>query len=251
MEGANLALSNNLTVVIAVLGLVIMILAGLLFSVKGKLNALQAKYDYFTQGKEANIDVVLTDTLTELHKTQAELAEKLNYSDKSVSKWERGESLPDILVLKEIADLFEVSLDYLVEAEHGRERAFLSKAQADRKKKRGYYIITATSILLVAIFATLLYFILAMVFPGTAYPWLCYAYGVPTAMVVWLVFNSVWFNPRLNFSIVSLLVWSLLAALYLTFYLLGYQIWPILFLGIPIQVIIWMWSNLRKKNHEE
>ena len=75
MEGANLALSNNLTVVIAVLVLVIMILAGLLFSVKGKLNALQAKYDYFTQGKEANIDVVLTDTLTELHKTQAELAE--------------------------------------------------------------------------------------------------------------------------------------------------------------------------------
>ena len=75
MEGANLALSNNLTVVIAVLGLVIIILAGLLFSVKGKLNALQSKYDYFTQGKEANIDVVLTDTLTELHKTQAELAE--------------------------------------------------------------------------------------------------------------------------------------------------------------------------------
>ena len=75
MEGANLALSNNFTVVIAVLVLVIMILAGLLFSVKGKLNALQAKYDYFTQGKEANIDVVLTDTLTELHKTQAELAE--------------------------------------------------------------------------------------------------------------------------------------------------------------------------------
>ena len=74
MEGANLALSNNLTVVIAVLVLVIMILAGLLFSVKGKLNALQSKYDYFTQGKEANIDVVLTDTLTELHKTQAELA---------------------------------------------------------------------------------------------------------------------------------------------------------------------------------
>ena len=70
-----MALSNNLTVVIAVLGLVIMILAGLLFSVKGKLNALQSKYDYFTQGKEANIDVVLTDTLTELHKTQAELAE--------------------------------------------------------------------------------------------------------------------------------------------------------------------------------
>ena len=75
MEEANLALSNNLAVIIAVLGLVIVVLAALLFSVKGKLNALQAKYDFFTQGEEANIDTVLTQTLNELHKTQAELAE--------------------------------------------------------------------------------------------------------------------------------------------------------------------------------
>ena len=46
--------------------------------------------------------------------TQIELAERLNYSDKSVSKWERAESLPDITVLKAIADMFEVPLDYLV-----------------------------------------------------------------------------------------------------------------------------------------
>ena len=50
--------------------------------------------------------------------TQIELAEKLNYSDKAVSKWERGESLPDIGVLTQIADLFEVPLDYLVRREH-------------------------------------------------------------------------------------------------------------------------------------
>ena len=74
VEGANLALSNNLAVIVAVLGLVIVVLAGLLFSVKGKLNALQAKYDFFTQGEEANIDTVLTKTLNELHKSQAELA---------------------------------------------------------------------------------------------------------------------------------------------------------------------------------
>ena len=74
VEGANLALSNNLAVIVAVLGLVIVVLAGLLFSVKGKLNALQAKYDFFTQGEEANIDTVLTKTLNELHKSQTELA---------------------------------------------------------------------------------------------------------------------------------------------------------------------------------
>ena len=40
--------------------------------------------------------------------TQLELAERLNYSDKAVSKWERGESLPDVTILKQIADLFEL-----------------------------------------------------------------------------------------------------------------------------------------------
>ena len=71
MEGANLALSNNLAVVIAVLGLIIVVLAGKLFSVQSKLNSLQKKYDFFTQGKEVNIDTVLTDTLSELGKTKA------------------------------------------------------------------------------------------------------------------------------------------------------------------------------------
>ena len=74
VEGANLALSNNLAVIVAVLGLVIVVMDGLLFSMKGKLNALHAKYDFFTQGEEANIDTVLTKTLNELHKSQAELA---------------------------------------------------------------------------------------------------------------------------------------------------------------------------------
>ena len=116
--------------------------------------------------------------------------------------------------------------------------------------ERNYYIIAVTSIFLVAIFASLLYIILAMVFPGTAYPWLCYAYAVPTATIVWLVFNSVWFNPHRNFVIVSVMVWSLLAALYLTFAMQGFKIWPILLLGIPVQIIIWMWSNLRKKSEK-
>lgn len=181
--------------------------------------------------------------------TQAELAGKLNYSDKSVSKWERGESLPDITVLKSVADLFEVSLDYLVEEEHVEMTVSpgLSKEISDGRKKRNYYIITATSIFIVAIIASLLYVILAMVYPGTGYPWLCYAYAVPVAMIVWLVFNSIWFNPHLNFMIVSMMIWSLLAALYFTFFVQGYRIWLILLLGIPIQIIIWMWSNLRKK----
>lgn len=73
MEEANLALSNNLAAVVAVLGLIIITLVILLINLKSKLNALQEKYVFFTQGKEANIDTVLTDTLNELHKMHAEL----------------------------------------------------------------------------------------------------------------------------------------------------------------------------------
>ena len=177
--------------------------------------------------------------------TQLELAEKLNYSDKTVSKWERGESLPDIVVLKTIADLYDVTLDYLVEEVHDGKP--VTKEMIDRNYRRNCYIITGTSIFIVALMATLIYVILAMVFPGTSYPWLCYAYAIPAALIVWLVFNSIWFNPRRNFMIVSLLVWSLLLALYLTFSILGFYIWPIFLIGIPAQLIIWMWSKIKNR----
>ena len=177
--------------------------------------------------------------------TQLELAEKLNYSDKTVSKWERGESLPDIIVLKSIADLFEVTLDYLAEEEH-REKP-VSKEIQNRNYKRNCYIITGSSIFIVALMATLIYVILAMIFPGTNYPWLCYAYAVPAGIIVWLVFNSIWFDRSKNFFIVSLLIWSILLALYFTFYILGFYIWPILLVGIPAQMIVWMWSKLKHK----
>ena len=60
----------------------------------------------------------ITDLRRSMGMTQLELAEKLNYSDKAVSKWERGDSIPDVAVLKQISDLFGVTLDYLVSEDH-------------------------------------------------------------------------------------------------------------------------------------
>lgn len=74
MEQANLIAGKYLCVVMAVFFFICVLLTVFLFNLKSKLNTLQAKYDFFTQGKEANIDTVLTDTLTELHKTQQELS---------------------------------------------------------------------------------------------------------------------------------------------------------------------------------
>ena len=55
--------------------------------------------------------------------TQLGFAEKLNYSDKAVSKWERAESAPDVFMLKRIADFFGVSVDYRLTEEHSASQA--------------------------------------------------------------------------------------------------------------------------------
>lgn len=43
--------------------------------------------------------------------TQKELSEKIHYSDKVISKWECGESYPDVIALKKLSDFFNVSID--------------------------------------------------------------------------------------------------------------------------------------------
>ena len=58
------------------------------------------------------------DTIAKLRKakgwTQIELAEKLQVSDKAVSKWESNKGAPSIEFLPAIAELFDVTLDYLM-----------------------------------------------------------------------------------------------------------------------------------------
>ena len=92
--------------------------------------------------------------------TQLELAEKLNYSDKAISKWERGESIPDVLVLKSIADLFGVSLDYLLETDHDQKPMPSQESPGYRHRNRK--VTTTLSVLLVWTCASLV--------PRTAFP---------------------------------------------------------------------------------
>lgn len=174
--------------------------------------------------------------------TQAELAEKLNYSDKAVSKWERAESLPDITVIKAIADLFEVTVDYLLTLDHTLEKKEIVKVSRRRKNNRG--IITGISVVLVWLLATLVFFILVTA-TNSPKSWLCFVYAVPSTMIVWLVFNSIWFNRRRNFFIVSLLMWSVLAALFIT--LLKFKVWLLFVVGVPGQIIILLWSGIKTR----
>ena len=168
--------------------------------------------------------------------TQLELAEKLNYTDKAVSKWERGESIPDVAVLKTIADLFGVTVDYLLTAEHKTTVPVLSRLESTLRSHR---VITGLSILLVALLATLIFVILDLLPGERGGAWLSFIWAVPVGSIVWLVFNSIWFNRHLN------LVWSTLTATHITALFFGVNIWLIYVLGVPGQAIILLWSKMR------
>lgn len=177
--------------------------------------------------------------------TQSELADRLNYSDKAISKWERAESLPDITVLKAIADQFGVPLDYLVRQEHDDPlpSPVCEKTAEDRHRSHG--IITLLSILLVWSVATLVYVMFDVICRNMKIHWITFLYAIPVSMIVWLVFNSIWFNPRRNYLIISLLMWSVLLSLVLTLLAFHIAAWQFLLLGIPGQIIIFVWSRLQ------
>ena len=186
--------------------------------------------------------------LRQSHKmTQIELAEKLNYSDKAVSKWERGESIPDVIVLKTIADLFGVSLDYLLEEDH-EPAPSTAKPESESEPShhvRNRAVVTLLSLLIVWFLAALIFAVLDTFWPDLHGGWLAFIYAVPVSMIIWLVFNSLWFNTRRNYLIISLLMWTSLASLFVNAAAMGYPFWRFLFLGIPGQLAIYAWSRFK------
>ena len=91
--------------------------------------------------------------------TQLELAEKLHYSDKSVSKWEKGDSLPEIATLLEIAQMFNVTLDYLVQ-DHSDEKKTVDNSANKKVKVKNQALISGMGILLVWLVATFVFFMI-------------------------------------------------------------------------------------------
>jgi transcriptional regulator with XRE-family HTH domain len=178
--------------------------------------------------------------------TQIELADKLNYSDKAVSKWERGESIPDVTVLKSIADLFGVTLDYLVTDEHA-EKPQPPVPRRPASRFRNQTVATLLSILVVWFLATLAFVIMDIVAPQIQERWLAFLYALPVSGIVWLVFNSIWFNSRRNYWIISLMMWSALSCVFMTLLSFHINTWQIFLLGIPGQIAILLWSHFKTK----
>lgn len=177
-----------------------------------------------------NLNFIIAKNLSELRRknklTQLEVAEKLNYSDKAVSKWEQGESLPGIEVLYRLCGLYGVSLDYLV----GDEKAKPARAKSALTDKRKR-IITLLSVLGVWLAATV-FFIFFYIFSSHNL-WTLFCWAVPLSFAVTIVFDAVWHKGRFLFAMISAFIWSLLLCFCLQFF--KYNIWPVLCIGIPLQ----------------
>ena len=175
--------------------------------------------------------------------TQMELAEKLNYSDKTISKWERAESSPDISVLVEIANLFGVTLDYLVRSENIEETVKENKQKETKYNRKVISYISEGVVWLIAIFA---FIITSLISRKATFQWLYFVYAFPIVIILELIFNSVWFNPRRNYVIISLLIWSILSTIHITFLYFNANVSLIYLLGVAGQIIVILWSFIKK-----
>lgn len=180
--------------------------------------------------------------ITELRKTQnltqAELAARLNYSDKSVSKWERGESLPDIGVLKQIADMFDVTVDYLLCEHDSPEQA---QYRIDKTRRTNQIIIAVLAVVIVWIAVTVVY-IYGMLYADRTNLWTLFVWAMPVSCLVSLYYNRAWGSRKIKFWILTVLVWSLLAALFVQ--TLAYAPWPLFIIGIPAQIALILWLKI-------
>lgn len=165
--------------------------------------------------------------------TQSELAGLINYSDKSVSKWERGESLPDVYILSQIAELYGVSVS-----------ALIGEIQPPKESKPHYHMfILLLSLALTMAVATLL-FSMFMICKVDYPAWMFFVYALPVCSIICIVFTSLWWGILWQGVSVSALIWTLGLSLYLSFELENVSL--IFLVCAALQVLTLLWEGFRK-----
>lgn len=163
--------------------------------------------------------------------TQSELAEKINYSDKSVSKWEQGNGIPDVRILLQLAELFNVSVDDLVR-EHKEAPVMPKKTRLRRR-----IIISLLSVGLCWLVAVVAFVFIGIIWPDVPNTWLAFVYAVPASAIVVLVFSCIWHYRWVRIAAITVLIWPTLTCIYLTAHVCGAEIGLIYFIGVPLQIL--------------
>lgn len=193
---------------------------------------------------------IVGENLTELRKnkklTQFELAEKLNYSDKSISKWENGDNLPDLETLNNLCDFYGVTLDYLTHPVSENKSLYILNKDEEKRNLVNHILITVLVNMVVWLIATIIF--IYPLLKGVSGPyWLAFIYSVPASCIVTAVFAYGYFrhNRLLFFILWSVFIWSFITSIFLT--ALSDLVWPLYLVGIPAQGALVAWYFMRKK----
>ena len=185
--------------------------------------------------------------------TQVGLAEKLNYSDKAVSKWERGESIPDVLTLMALSEQFGITVNDLLRdpdelpqnSESRLEKAMTQVSEKALKRKANKSVILALSTTLVWFVALFLFVVLSSFDMLEKYCWLSFLFAVPANAIVLLSLRSAWHDFRWNKLYISTIVWGFIVAIHASaLVIFRYNFWKLYLLGIPGQIAIFLWFRL-------
>lgn len=178
---------------------------------------------------------------TEAGLTQAELGEKLNYSDKTISKWERGEAIPDAYVLTQMAEIFGVTVDYLLSSHDAWESP---EQQAARQEEAGYSVnmIIAISVLGVWTMA-LTIFVLLWLFDIIL--WETFIVALPVSILTYMVLICVFRRRQHLQFVIAAFVLSMFILLYFT--LPMQKPWQLFLIAIPAEIIVFLSCNIRRR----
>jgi len=171
--------------------------------------------------------------------TQAELGAKLNYSDKTISKWERGEAIPDAYVLTQLAELFGVDVDYLLTT-HDKWQPPADEAD-DPGPSYSADFIMALAVLGVmtcalAVFVTL--WLLDII------EWRVFLVGLSVSILTYLVLDCVFKHGRHLLYNLAAFVLSLFV---LAFFFLPRHPWQLFLLLIPAEILVWLGCNVKRR----
>lgn len=187
--------------------------------------------------EDKDIKQIIAKNLANLRKnkkiTQTELAEQFGYSDKAISKWENGDTLPDIQTLYQLCEFYNVTLDFLIS-----EQSFDEKIKYINHLNKRVIINNSLIELLYCSFVWILAVIIYVylyTFSEINY-WQIFIWALPATTIVMLLFTKVWKQKLYTFLVRSLFFWTLVTACYIQF--IEYNIWPLFFLMIPIQVAL-------------
>lgn len=198
------------------------------------------------ESNEKNIEEIIAGNLSELRKSkklkQAELAEQMGYSDKTVSRWENGSTVPDIATLARLADFYHITVDDLLH-ENAVDVASVEAMQQKKEDNRDKLAIMLLGILTVWLIAVVAYAAFQII-KGIKF-WQVFVWAVIPSVVLAYRFNINNKNIKwLNTILLSVAVWGAVTASYLQ--LIQYNLWPLFLIPIPVEAMIVVYTLFRK-----